>query len=146
MNIENFVPYLMVNDGVKAVDFYSKVFETSPFVLLKMPDDRVMHCEFRINNAKFFLSDEIPEHGGCPSPKALGSTTVVTHIYVSDCDLLTERMKNNGAEILLEPTDMFFGERYAKVRDPFGHEWGIGQKIKEMSPQEIEAAAEELFK
>lgn len=64
MQIQEFVPYLSVSDANKAVVFYSKVFDVSPRILLKMPDDRVMHCEFRIGNARFFVSEELPEHGG----------------------------------------------------------------------------------
>lgn len=146
MKIKDFVPYLMVDDGKKAMDFYSKVFETVPFVVLKMPDGRVMHCEFRIGSTKLFLSDEIPEHGGGPCPKSLNATTVAIHIYVSDCDLLVQKMVKQGAKILQKPSNMFFGERYARILDPFGHVWGIGQRIKEMTPSEIELAANESFK
>lgn len=68
MTTQEFVPYLRVTDAKKAVDFYSLVFETEPTLLLNMPDGRVMHSEFRIGGARFFLSEELPEHGGTPSP------------------------------------------------------------------------------
>ena len=88
MEIQEYVPYLSVNDAEKAVTFYSQVFSTKPWLLLNMPDGRVMHCEFRIGNNRFFLSDELPEHGGTPSPTTLGGTTVAIHLYVADCDKL----------------------------------------------------------
>ena len=146
MKIQDFVPYLSVSDANKAVAFYSKIFDASPWLLLNMPDGRVMHCEFRIGNARFFISEELPEHGGTPSPKSLGSTSVAIHLYVTDCDLMVEKMKTNGAEILMAPVDMFWGERFARVRDPFGHEWGIATQTKEMTSDEIQASAAIMFK
>ncbi|QMU62175.1 MAG: VOC family protein [Gammaproteobacteria bacterium] len=145
MKIQEFVPYLSVTDANKAVAFYSKVFDVPPRLLLKMPDDRVMHCEFRIGDARFFVSEELPEHGGTPSPKSLGSTSVAIHLYVADCDQIVEKMKINGSEILAEPEDLFWGERFARVRDPFGHEWGVATLLKEMTPEEIQTIASKVF-
>ena len=110
-----------------------------------MPDGRVMHSEFRVGDTRFFLSDEFPEYGGTPSPKTLGGTTVAIHLYVTDCDKLVEEMVNNGSELLMEPTDMFWGDRFSRVRDPFGHEWGISTQLKEMSPEEIKKIVENMF-
>ena len=139
------VPYLSVTDAEQAVAFYSRVFDIAPHLLLNMPDGRVMHCEFRLGNARFFLSEELPEHGGTPSPARLGATSVAIHLYVDDCDALVETMKNNDSTVLMAPTDMFWGERFARVRDPFGHEWGITTRLREMTPSEIQAAAAQLF-
>ncbi len=145
MTIQEFVPYLSVTDAKEAVAFYSRVFGTEPVLLLNMPDGRVMHCEFRVGGARFFLSEELREHGGTPSPKSLGNTTVAVHLYVDDCDAMVAQMKSNGATIVMEPADMFWGERFARVRDPFGHEWGITTRLCEMTPSEIQAAAARLF-
>ncbi len=145
MTTREFVPYLSVIDAKAAVAFYSRVFETEPVLLLNMPDGRVMHCEFRVGDARFFLSEELPEHGGTPSPASLGATTVAIHLYVDDCDAMVAQMKSNGASIVMDPADMFWGERFARVRDPFGHEWGITTRLREMTPAEIQAAAAKLF-
>ncbi len=67
------------------------------------------------------------------------------HLYVDDCDAMTAQMKSNGAEVLMDPVDMFWGERFARVRDPFGHEWGITTHLYDMTPAEIQAAAAKLF-
>jgi PhnB protein len=139
------VPYLSVTDADKAIAFYSHIFETVPSLLLNMPDGRVMHCEFRIGSARFFLSEELPEHGGTPCPKKLGATSVAIHLYVDDCDAMAERMTSSDAEILMAPTDMFWGERFARVRDPFGHEWGIATKLREMTTDEIQASVAQMF-
>lgn len=145
MRINEFVPYLSVTDAEAAIAFYSSAFGTKPSLLLNMPDGRVMHCEFQIGGARFFLSDELPEHGGTPSPASLGATTVAVHLYVDDCDAMVAQMKGNGAVVLMDPVDMFWGERFARVRDPFGHEWGITTHQHDMTPAEIQAAAAKLF-
>ncbi|MGB0953697.1 MAG: VOC family protein [Planctomycetota bacterium] len=145
MSQHEFVPYLSITDATKAVDFYRAVFQVEPWNLLHMPDGRVMHCEFRLGTSRIFLSEELPEHGGTPSPKSLGATSVAVHLYVEDCGAMVQRMVDQGAELLMEPTDMFWGERFARVRDPFGHEWGITTVLREMSPAEIQAATAKLF-
>ena len=145
MAVQDFVPYLSVSDATKAVTFYSGVFGCAPVHRLNMPDGRVMHCEFCVDGVRFFLSEELPEHGGTPSPKSLGATTVAIHLYVDDCDAMVARMKSCGASVVMEPEDMFWGERFARVRDPFGHEWGIATQLRDMSPTDIQAAAAKLF-
>ncbi|MGD9588288.1 MAG: VOC family protein [Pyrinomonadaceae bacterium] len=140
-----FIPYLSITDATQAVAFYTDVFGVAPYVLLNMPDGRVMHCEFRIGNARFFVSEELPEHGGTPSPTRLAATSVAIHLYVDDCDAMIETMKDNGSTVLMEPADMFWGERFGRVRDPFGHEWGIATQLREMSPDEIQSAASQMF-
>ena len=145
MTTHEFVPYLSVTDAKEAVAFYSHVFETAPTLLLNMPDGRVMHCEFRVGGARFFLSEELPEHGGTPSPASLGATSVAIHLYVDDCDAMVAKMTTSGAQMLMAPTDMFWGERFARVRDPFGHEWGITTHLRDMTPAEIETSAAKMF-
>lgn len=145
MKTLEFVPYLSVSNATEAVDFYAQVFDTSPTLLLNMPDGRVMHCEFQIGSARFFLSEELPEHGGSPSPSSLGATSVAIHLYVDDCDAMVAKMIENGAQILMEPTDMFWGERFARVRDPFGHEWGITKHLQDMTPSEIQMLARKML-
>jgi PhnB protein len=145
MTTQEFVPYLSVTNAKEAVSFYSRVFETEPALRLNMPDGRVMHCEFRVGDARFFLSEELPEHGGTPSPASLGATSVAIHLYVDDCDAMVAAMKANGAEILMDPVDMFWGERFARVRDPFAHEWGITTRLRDMTPEEIQASAAKMF-
>ncbi len=140
-----FIPYLSVTDASKAVAFYTEVFGVAPYELLNMPDGRVMHCEFRIDNARFFVSEELPEHGGTPSPTSLAATSVAIHLYVDDCDAMIETMKDHGSTVLMEPADLFWGERFGRVRDPFGHEWGVATQLREMSPDELQAAASQMF-
>jgi PhnB protein len=136
-----FVPYLSITGAARAVAFYAAVFGVAPRLVLTMPDGRVMHCEFRVGTSRFFVSEELLEHGGTTSPTHLGATTVAIHLYVDNCDAMVATMKAHGATVLMEPTDAFWGERFARVRDPFGHEWGITSVLRDMSPDEIQAAA-----
>lgn len=145
MTIQEVIPYLSVAEANEAVAFYSRVFDVTPAALLHMPDGRVMHCEFNFGSAKFFLSEELPEHGGTPGPSSLGGTSVSLHIYVDDCDAMVAKMQSNDCEVLMPPEDMFWGDRFARVRDPFGHEWGIAQRLREMTAEEIQAAAAAMF-
>ena len=144
--ITAFVPYLSVHDGNRAIEFYSKVFNIAPQVCLRMPDGRVMHCEFVLETTKFFLSDELPEHGGTPSPFTAKLTTMAIHLYVDDCDDIVRQFSTHGSELLMPPTDMFWGERFARVRDPFGHVWGIATIIQTLTPKQIQVEAEKLFR
>ncbi|TWT29210.1 Glyoxalase-like domain protein [Posidoniimonas corsicana] len=137
-----FVPYLSIRDAGPAVAFYARVFGVEPSLRLDMPDGRVMHCEFRVGGGRFFVSEELPEHGGQASPAALGGTTVAVHLYVNDCDAVVRAMADAGATVL---ADQFWGERFARVRDPFGHEWGVATQLQEMTPAEIESSAAALF-
>ena len=103
MGTPEFVPYLSVTNAAEAVGFYTRVFGGEPVHRLDMPDGRVMHCEFRYGDARIFLSEELPDHGGTPSPATQGATTVAIHLYVDDCDALVALMKENGASVLMEP-------------------------------------------
>lgn len=145
MGSVEFVPYLSISGAERGLAFYSAVLEVEPSNVLRMPDGRVMHAEFCIDGARFFVSEELIEHGGTPSPSSQGATTVAIHVYVPDCDALVRRMADHGGEVLMEPADMFWGERFARVRDPFGHEWGVTQHLRDMTTEEIKKAAEELF-
>ena len=104
-----------------------------------------MHCEFRIGSAKFFVSEELPEHGGTPSLIRLGGTTVAIHLYVNDCDAMVKTMEDNDSTVLMAPVDTFCGERFARVRDPFGHERGISTLVRQLTPDEIKTAAARMF-
>ena len=139
------VPYLSVIDARKAIEFYSGVFGVEPCSTLLMPDGRIMHSEFQVDGLRFYVSEELPEHGGTPSPATLGATTVAMHLYVSNCDAVTTAMTDNGATLLMAPADMFWGERFARVRDPFGHEWGIATILREMTAEEIQVEANRMF-
>jgi PhnB protein len=149
MNQEDqFIPHLIVSDGLAALEFYKAAFSAEEGHRMMAPDGkRLMHGEIILDGHKFFVSDEFDasEGGSCKTPGTLGGTCVRVTLSVEDADALVERAVAGGARVLMPVQDMFWGARYGKIVDPFGHEWGINQQLKEQSEAETEAAAEEFF-
>jgi PhnB protein len=145
---DQFIPHLIVSDGPAALKFYQEVFGAEEGDNMMAPDGkRLMHGEIVLDGHKFFLSDEFSEAegGSCKMPQTLGGTCVRITLQVDDADALVERAVARGAQVLMPVADMFWGARYGKIRDPFGHEWGINQQQEEMSKEETDAAAEKFF-
>jgi PhnB protein len=112
------------------------------------PDkQRLMHGEIVLDGHKFFVSDEFSEKEGgtCKTPQTLGGTSVRITLQVDDADAIVKRAVAGGARVLMPVQDMFWGARYGKIVDPFGHEWGINQQVKEQGDEETQAAAKEFF-
>ena len=149
MNQEDqFIPHLIVSDGLAALEFYKNAFGAEEGHRMMAPDGkRLMHGEIMLDGHKFFVSDEFnaTEGGSCKTPQTLGGTCVRITLLVNDADALVERAVGGGARVLMPVQDMFWGGRYGKIVDPFGHEWGINQQLKEQSEAETEAAAVDFF-
>jgi PhnB protein len=146
--VDQFVPHVIVSDGVGALKFYSEVFGAEAGdVMMARDGKRVMHGEIVLDGHKLFLSDEFTEAEGgtCKLPQTLGGTCVRITIEVDDADAVVERAVSRGATVLMPVADMFWGARYGKIRDPYGHEWGINQQLKEQTEEETNAAAAEFF-
>jgi PhnB protein len=145
---DQFVPHLIVSDGQAALKFYKEVFGAEEGDCMMAPDGkRLMHGEIVLDGHKHFLSDEFTEAEGgtCKMAQTLGGTCVRITIMVDDADTIVELAVSRGATVLMPVADMFWGARYGKIRDPFGHEWGINQQLKEMSKEETDAAAQDFF-
>ncbi len=106
---------------------------------------RVMHATLKIGGSEIMLSDEFPEHGGSRGPDMVGSTTVTIHLQVPNADKAFARAIGAGATAIMPPADMFWGDRFGKLRDPFGHEWSIAHHLRDVSPAEMAAAARKAF-
>jgi PhnB protein len=149
MNREDqFIPHLIVPNGLAAIDFYKSVFGAEEGHRMMAPDGkRLMHGEIVLDGHKFFVSDQFSESEGgtCKSPQTLGGTCVRITLMVDDADGLVERAVAAGARVLMPLQDLFWGARYGKILDPFGHEWGINQQLKEQSADETQAAADEYL-
>ena len=149
MREDQFIPHLCVSDGLAALEFYKSVFGAEEGDRMMEPKGkRLMHGEFVIDGHKCFLSDEFgqEEGGSVKTPQTLGGGTCVRiTLMVDDADATVERAVAAGARVLMPVQDMFWGGRYGKIVDPFGHEWGINQQLKEQSPEETQAAADEFF-
>ncbi len=137
--------HFVVHNASEAIDFYKKAFAAQERLRMLGPDGSVMHAEIQIGNSIAMVHDGIPG-GPTQSPRDLGGTCCVLHIYTEDCDALFQRAVEAGAEAKMAPTDMFWGDRYSMVCDPYGHAWAITTRQEDLTPEEIgQRAAQYAF-
>jgi len=141
----NITPVLIVNDGLKAIEYYKKVFGAIDKGAMMMPDGKsVAHAEIMIGDSKIMLSDEFPEMK-CLSPKSIGGSPVYLYLYVEDVDKTFNLAVSEGGKSLFPVQDQFYGDRHGSIQDPFGHIWSISTHIKDLTKEEMKKAAEEAF-
>ena len=133
-------PYLTVDDGKAAIDFYKRAFGATEIGVMESPDGRIAHAALRIGNSVVMFSDPFPQFSS-KSPKELGGTTVALFLYVEDVDAVVKRAVDSGATILMEVEDQFWGDRFGTIKDPFGHVWSVATHIEDVSPEEMEERA-----
>lgn len=139
-------PTLTVSDGAAAIDFYVKAFGAEELGRVPGPDGkRLFHAALRINGALVMLNDDFPDmnDGKSATPEALGGSPVTIHLTVTDVDAKFQKAVDAGATVVMPLGDMFWGDRYGELRDPFGHLWSMGQPVREVSPEEIEKAVQQ---
>ncbi|TLZ44917.1 MAG: VOC family protein [Methanobacteriota archaeon] len=136
-------PYLVIDGASKAIDFYKKAFGAKEIDRSPMPDGTLMHATIRIGDSIIMMSDEMPG-ADSKSPTSAGATTVNLHIYSNAVDKLWNQAINAGAKPTLPLENQFWGERYGKLQDPFGHIWSVSMVVK-MSEQEKEAKRRAAF-
>lgn len=134
-------PYLVVNDGNRALEFYKKAFGAIETVRMGGPGGKIGHAEFRIGDSMIMLADEMAG-GGCKSPQSLGGSPVSIFLYVDDVDSVFNQAVNAGAKTEMPPQDMFWGDRYGKLTDPFGHNWALATHIEDVAPEEMKRRAD----
>jgi uncharacterized glyoxalase superfamily protein PhnB len=138
-------PHIVVRDVAKAIAFYQAAFGAEQCHVMYMPDGKtVMHAEIRIGNSPVMMAEECPQWGSA-SPLALGNSPVTLHLYVKDVDTMFKQAVAAGAKPTMPPMDMFWGDRYSKVTDPYGHHWGIATHTKDLTPEEMAKGAQEAF-
>jgi PhnB protein len=144
---EGLIPHLVCDPCADAIEFYKKAFGAEEVYRLPAPGGRIMHASIKIGGRPVFLADDFPEYcgGKASSPKALGGTPVTIHRYVEDCDAAIRRAEQAGAAVKMPATDMFWGDRYGVVTDPFGHVWSLATHISDPTPDHIAKAAEAAF-
>ncbi|MGH8626976.1 MAG: VOC family protein, partial [Gammaproteobacteria bacterium] len=120
---------------------YKKAFDAIEMSRLPGPQGKLMHACIQIGDSVVMLVDEFPERGGF-GPKALKGSPVTIHLQVEDVDAVFERAVRAGAKITMPLEDMFWGDRYGRLEDPFGHHWSVATQIRDMSPEEIQQAAQ----
>ena len=144
---EGIIPHLVVQGGTKAIEFYKAAFGGEEVTRLPSPDGRILHAELTFGSARVYLADDFPEMcGGQPkNPLALHGTPVTIHRFVTDVDAAVRRAQEAGATVKMPASDMFWGDRYGVVEDPFGHQWSFATRIKDLTPKEIGQAAAQAF-
>jgi PhnB protein len=144
---DSLIPYLVVRNAAKAIEFYKELFGATEKERMTYPgSDKIMHAEIKIRDHVLMLGDENPSFGS-RSPQAMdGPPPASVFIYVPDVDALYEKAVRLGAKGLMPPGDMFWGDRYGKFVDPFGHHWGIATHQKDCTQAELQAGAAEWFK
>lgn len=138
-------PHLVCRDAADAIDFYRNAFGAEELMRLPGPDGKVMHACIRINGSSVMLVDENCDHG-LLSPETLKGSPVKMHLVVDDADSFFARAVDAGARIIMPVSEMFWGDRYGQLEDPFGHQWAIATPGRPMSEQALKDAAIQAFR
>lgn len=136
-------PHLICAGAAQAIEFYKKAFGAIEEARLPAPDGRIMHALIRIGGAPVMLVDEMPEWGAL-GPRALKGSSVTIHLYVDDVDAVVAAAVKAGARVTMPVADQFWGDRYGKVEDPFGHHWSVATPVREVSMAEAAEAMKKM--
>lgn len=136
-------PHLICAGADQAIEFYKNAFDAVELSRMPGPDGKVMHASIRIGDSVIMLNDEMPQWGSF-GPKHLKGSPVTIHLYVENADAVFEQAVRAGAKVTMPVADMFWGDRYGKVEDPFGHQWSIGTHVRDVSPEEMQKAMAQM--
>ena len=137
-------PHLVVKDAGGAIEFYKKAFGAEEVFRMPGPGGKVMHAEVKIGNSHVMINDEMPDYGAL-GPQSIGGTPVTLHLYVNDVDSTFKRAISAGGKEEMAVADMFWGDRYGKLVDPFGHKWSVATHKEDVSPEECARRMEKEF-
>jgi PhnB protein len=129
-------PYLTLNDAARAIDFYKRAFGAREVSRMDVPGGKIGHAEIKIGDSVIMLSDEMGG-GVCRSPQSLGGTTCSVFLYVEDADAVFDRATAAGAHVQTPLADMFWGDRFGTLKDPFGHLWSVATHKEDVAPAEM---------
>jgi PhnB protein len=133
-------PHLICAGAADAIEFYKKAFNAVEKGRMGGPQGKLIHALIRIGDSAVMLVDEFPDWGSF-GPKSLKGSPVTIHLYVEDVDAIVERAVDAGAKITMPLEDTFWGDRYCKLEDPFGHQWSVATHVRDVSPEEMQQAA-----
>jgi PhnB protein len=131
-------PYLYVRGASRAMDFYARAFGARELYHMPAPDGTVAHAEMQIGDSVLMLADENPKNGS-GSPERYNGSAAGAFLYVSDVDAVFGAAVAAGASVDMEPTDMFWGDRFCALTDPFGHRWSVATHVEDVRPEDMEA-------
>ncbi|HEV3009572.1 MAG TPA: VOC family protein [Burkholderiales bacterium] len=136
-------PHLICAGAADAIEFYKKAFGAVEEARLPGPGGKIMHAMIRIGDSTVMLVDEMPEWGAL-GPKSLKGSPVVIHLFVENADAAFERAVKAGAKVTMPLADQFWGDRYGKLEDPFGHHWSVATHVREVSMEEAQQAMQKM--
>jgi uncharacterized glyoxalase superfamily protein PhnB len=136
-------PHLVCAGAAEAIEFYKKAFDAVEEVRMPAPNGKLMHARIRICGSAVMLVDEMPEWGAL-GPKTLKGSPVTIHLYVEDVDAFVKQAAAAGAKVTMPPADMFWGDRYGVLEDPFGHHWSVATHMRDVTPDEMKQAMQKM--
>jgi PhnB protein len=135
-------PSLVIRGAAKAIEFYKELFGATEIVRMNYPDsDRVMHAELKFGKGTIMLGDESPQFGALAPQPGPGQPPFSLMVYAPDVDAVFAKATGLGVRVVMPPADMFWGDRFCKFVDPFGHCWGVATHVRDVPPEEMEKAA-----
>ena len=137
-------PYLTLDEATDAIEFYKDAFGAEELMRMEAPGGKIGHAELKIGDSILMISDSFPQTTTRP-PSELGGTTAGVFLYVEDVDSVVSRAVKAGAQVTQEVDDMFWGDRFGSVKDPFGHVWSIATHVKDLTPEEIAEGAKQAM-
>ncbi|MGA0612916.1 VOC family protein [Caldimonas sp. KR1-144] len=137
--LSTLTPHIVCAGAGEAMEFYAQAFGAVQEMRLDGPDGRLAHGMMRIGNSTFMLAEEMPDWGSL-GPKTLKGTPVTLHLMVDDADAAIAKAVAAGAKLTMPAADMFWGDRYGQVEDPFGHRWSIAHHVRDVSIEEMKQA------
>jgi PhnB protein len=130
-------PYLTLNDCARAIEFYKKAFGAQELMRMGGPQGKIGHAELKIGDSIIMVADEMPGGVG-RAPKSLGGTTAGVFLYVANVDSTYKQAVDAGAQGVMPPADMFWGDRFGTLTDPFGHTWSMATHTEDVAPDEMQ--------
>jgi PhnB protein len=143
-NYHSITPSLVCRNAAQAIDFYKTVFGATEIVRMPGPDGKIMHAELKIGDSTFFLND--PMSKTLPALPDAGATNLTSlHLYVANADAIFNRAVEAGARVDMPIQDMFWGDRFGRLTDPFGQQWGIATHKEDVAPEEMKRRQDAFF-
>lgn len=136
-------PHLVCHGAADAIEFYKKAFNAVELGKVPGPEGKLLHAVIRIGDSAVMLVDEFPDHNAL-GPKSLKGSPVTIHLYVQDVDAVFNQAVAAGAKSTMPVTDMFWGDRYGLLEDPFGHHWSVATHVRDVKPEELREASKKV--
>lgn len=137
--MRSLTPHLCCAGAADAIEFYKRAFNAVDLGRMPGPDGKLLHAMVKIGDSMLMLVDENATCGML-GPTAIKGSPVTIHLYVEDVDATVQRAVDAGAKVTMPVSDMFWGDRYGRLEDPFGHQWSVATHVRDVTPDEMKAA------